>query len=223
MMRLTLLVCLLLVVMPAVAVAQKKGKQPPEPGTVFHVSDRQPGWATCDVEFRDPEERLWPNFFYGRPAGAGTFTFDPRKPTASLTLRCEQLAQKNGDQSRRVLGELLRDGRTPVVTLTVRAMGALVTERRATLVNGKKKTTTVEFAPVEAVLAVDGRQVPVRAVATFRWSYARNAERPEAVYLDLLFTVNPADLGLSKPSGALPCRAGVTAYVTLPDAKKGRR
>src|SRR4051812_40576906 len=93
--------------------AEKKNRMPPAPGTVFRLSAKAPSYVTCDVEFRDPSDALWPNFFYGKPAGDGTFTFHPAAPKASFSLRCDTMVQRNGDQGRRLLGELVKDGRPP--------------------------------------------------------------------------------------------------------------
>ena len=203
------------------AAAQKKQKVPPEPGTVFHVSDAKPGWPTAAVEFRDPADERWPNFFYGRPAGPGALTFDPNKPAVKLALRCDQQAQKRGDQSRRVLGELLGEGRSVAVTLALESMGALTTEKvETTDRRGKKTTKTVEYAPVKGALEIDGRKAAVEGKATFRWGYAKNGERPESVYVDVTFRVKPAELGLKAVTSPLDCRAGFTAYATLPEGKK---
>jgi hypothetical protein len=40
----------------------------PAPGQVFYFTPENPRHATCDVEFRHPTGKMWPCFFYGRPA-----------------------------------------------------------------------------------------------------------------------------------------------------------
>ena len=95
----------------AAPAADTKGRPLPEPGAVFRLRPDWPRYATCEVEFRDPADVLWPNFFYGRPAAAGSFTFDPAEPKAAFRVTCDHRAQRHGDQGRRVLGEIaaLRD------------------------------------------------------------------------------------------------------------------
>src|SRR5262245_43912168 len=108
----------------AAPAADTKGRRLPEPAAVFRLRPDWPRHVTCDVEFRDPADVLWPTFFYGKPAAAGTFTFDPVEPQAAFRVTCNHRAQKHGDQSRRVLGELLGGDPGPVVTFEVKALGA---------------------------------------------------------------------------------------------------
>jgi hypothetical protein len=204
MMRNILFSLLSLALVSGMALAQK-GKSPPEAGTVFHVSNTSPSWATCDIEFRDPTDVRWPTFFYGKPAGTGTFTYHPKQPRAELAMRCDQRVQKNGDQSRRVLGELLQDSKAPVVTLTIKKMG----EQTSQGSEGKKSSS---YAPTDAELDIDGKKVAVKAKATFRWGYRKGSDTPESVYIDLQFSLNAADLGLKNAGMTINGRAGITAY-----------
>lgn len=206
----------LLALVPTVF-AQKKQKKPAEPGTVFLVSESKPKHVTCDLEFRDPKDELWPNFFYGKPAGDGKFTFDPKQPKIELTLHCDKMAQKNGDQSRRLLGMLCKDDKHPTIKLRLEKMGEFVPEKR---VDARGKTSVVEVSATQGVLEVDGKKVTIQGKSTVRWQHGKDSELPEAVYLDVSFKLKGSDLGLSNVPGEIEARAGVTAFKTLPDNKK---
>jgi hypothetical protein len=201
----------------------KKGKKP-DPGKVYAFRPDAPGWATCDVEFRDPSEKLWPNFFYGRPASAGTFTYDPKKPKASFALNCDSQAQRNGDQGRRALGELLKDGNSVTVLVTVNSLGAPRSENAET-VDDQGRTTLAarDYAPANLVVQVGGNRVAVRGKATYTFTYPKNPGDADSVYLDVSFKVKGSDLGLTKVKGNLECRAGVTGYATQPGKKPPKK
>jgi hypothetical protein len=196
--------------------ADKKGKQSPAPGTIFHFSPSSPRYVTCDVEFRDPGDNLWPNFFYGKPAADGTFVFDAGKPTASFTLVCDTMVQRNGDQGRRVLGELVKAGKPPVVKLTVQSLGAVRTEFVEAGKGGKKS----DYHPAQLVLDVDGKKVTVPGKVTSKFAYAKGSDTPESVYLEIQFTLEPRNLGLKNGLAVIECRAGATGFVQLDAGKK---
>ncbi|MBA4068177.1 MAG: hypothetical protein C0501_31650 [Isosphaera sp.] len=195
-------VALLLLAGPAAA--QKPARKPPPDGTVFRLAPDAPKHVTADVEFRDPDEKRWPNFFYGKPADKGTFTFDAKRPAGSFTLKCDKMAQKQGDQARRVLGEVAPEGAVPAVTFTLTKCGEVAAAKDA--------------FPVEGTLAVGGKTAAVAGTGTWKFNYAKDAEVPESVQLTLRFAVKGTDLGLSS---ADPVRAtvGCVAYKDLP-AKK---
>jgi hypothetical protein len=192
--------------------AESADKKPrfPAAGTEFRFSPDQPKYATCDVEFRDPTEVLWPSFFYGKPAAAARISSDPAGPAGSFSLLCDQMAQRNGDQSRRVLGELVKDGKPPTVRLTVKELGKLRTEMVEIAGKGGKKP--VEYAPARADLEVAGRKVPVEARASYNWKFGRG-DNPESVAIELSFRLKPADLGLTRITGPIECRAGIIGFV----------
>jgi len=195
--------------------AEKKGK-PPAPGTVFHFSPTAPKYATCDIEFRDPGNTLWPSFFYGKPAAEGTFTAGggegpaggAARPSAAFTLLCDAMAQRNGDQSRRVLGELVKNGKPPVVTLKVQSFGALRTEKK------------IEYHPAELVLEVDGKKATAPARVILKYTQGKGGDTPESVYFEMTFTLKSTDLGLKNGPEMIDCRAGATGFVNLDAGKK---
>jgi hypothetical protein len=234
------LVALALLLGPTLMVAQttppkkkkkdKKKKDKPATtytGQVFVFRPDAPTWATCDIELRDPSDELWPNFFYGRPNPAGTLIFNlkaikpkakgkkatvkaARTPQASFTLAFDKMAQRNGDQRQRVLGEL-----GPVITdagvvLAVTSLGTLRSEQLdVTDEMGNKSRKWIDCAPFGGTLAVGSRQVPVQGRAIYRM-------QATSITLDLRFTVNGRDLGLKKLTGPVECRAGATGYLATP-------
>ena len=190
--------------------AEEKKFKLPAAGTEFRFSPEQPKYVTCDVEFRDATEAFWPCFFYGKPAAGTTVKIGAAGPTGTFSLLCDQMTQKNGDQGRRVLGELVKDGKPPVVRLTIKELGPLQTEPAEAGSKSKKET---EFASARAELEVAGKKVPVQAKALFTWKFVKGGESAESVAVELRFRVQPADLGLTRIEGPIECRAGITGYV----------
>jgi hypothetical protein len=205
----------------------RPARKPAQPvlGKVYSFSPTAPTWAMCDVEFRDPSEERWPNFFYGRPVTTGTFKYDLRQPRGAFALNCDQQAQAGGDQGRRVLGELLRDG--PItVTFTVRSLGRVQREQEETTdAKGRTSRRPVDYAPANAVLDVGGKQVTVKGKATYRIKGPDGDNPTETVAIDVRFKVRASDLGLKDVTGELDCRAGITGYADLAvlKLKKPRR
>jgi hypothetical protein len=193
----------------------KKPKKVPATGKVYVLRPEAPKWMTADVEFRGPTDDLWPNFFYGRPATVGTFTYGLKVPKASFVLFCDRRAQRNGDQSQRVLGELLEDNDSLTVKLTVRSLAKVRTEDEETTDSeGRTVRRPYEFAPFKGTLEVGDRQVDVNGKLRYRFSEEAEGAQ-ETVFLDLRFKVKAGDLGLSRISGNLECRAGAMGTLRL--------
>jgi hypothetical protein len=192
-------------------------KVAPPAGKVYLLRPDAPGWATCDLDVRDPSDDLWPNFFYGRPGVVGAFTYDPKKPKATFVLNCDQRAQRNGDQSRRVLGDLLKGNAALGARFTVLSLGGPRSEEEETTdAKGRTSRRPVEYTPFRGTLELGDRQVNVNGKATYRFSKAGSDGTPESVYLELRFSVKGRDLGLARIKGDLDCRAGATGYLKPP-------
>jgi hypothetical protein len=177
----------------------------------FRVTSAFPKYVTADLEFRDASGVLWPQFFYGKPANeTGVIRFDPAQPAASFSLRCDQQAQNQGDQGRRVLGTLPAP-LAPVLTIT--SMGPLMPAAKA---KGSKATHTAELS---GTLEIAGRKLPVKA-ATGLWRHdGKGDEKHFALMLEGRFTVPGAQLGLSQVA-SVAVRFGLTAYPPEATAKK---
>lgn len=197
--------------------ARGKAQRNPVEGQSFTLSPSKPKYVTCDVEFRDPEGKKWPMFFYGKPASDGSYTYSAQRPSASFTVKCDKMCQPKGDHGRRVLGELAKGDTPPVVTFAVTSASALQKKTDTdTDSRGRKRTKSYEYSTMKGALDVGGRKVSVEAEATFKYKYGKNASSPESVYIDMKFTVKGKDLGLRADDApaAISVRVGTTAYAT---------
>ena len=112
---------IIMIVASSGELASADNPKTPADGTVFLVSPSAPKHATCDLEFRDASGEMWPSFYYGKPLAAGSFVYDASSPKAAFELNCDKAVQTQGDQSRRVLGELVVDGKSPPAVFRVTA------------------------------------------------------------------------------------------------------
>lgn len=200
----------LTMLMPVALFAAPAPPAPPTPAApaFYRVISSFPKYVTTDVEFRDPSGVKWPNFFYGKPAtDTGYINLDPAKPAAAFSVLCDKMAQANGDQSRRVLGDLCPAGQAPQVTLAITGMGPL---QAAT--NAKEKNTQV--ADCTGFLQIGAAKVPVRIAVSFRPHGGKGDEKNIALLVEGKFTLKAGDLGLKSlaPGAPIEGRFGLTAY-----------
>ena len=182
---------------------------------VYRVISSFPKYVTADIEFRDSSGTKWPNFFYGKPANdAGYISLAAPKPSASFELLCDKMAQANGDQSRRVLGELCPPGQSPPVKLTITGMGTLQASA-----NAKEKNALA--AELYGVLQVGNVKTPVKIAASFRRHEGKGDEKKSALMVEGKFSLKAGDLGLKAlASGTvIEGRFGLTAYPPQVDGK----
>ena len=182
----------------------------PSPGN-FKVSPEFPKYVTAHVEFRDPTGQRWPSFFYGKPASAGTISIAGAKPNASVAFQCDKRPQKNGDQSRRVLGEIFPSAQDGIVRVQIEEISPV-----ASLPNGKKEEFQTTFI---GSVDVAGRKIAMTAPGTLRVHQGgRSDEKNEALFGELQFDVKASDIGLKTfaPDALIRIGASFTAYV--PDA-----
>ena len=93
--------------------------------------------------------RFWPGFLYGKPV-EGSAKATAGGLEAAFTLTCTSAAQPNGDQSRRVLGELFHGEQPPSLRLTLESLGPRQTaELAGTDAKGRPQTRTVEYCQGE--------------------------------------------------------------------------
>ncbi|MBY0460157.1 MAG: hypothetical protein K2V38_22805 [Gemmataceae bacterium] len=206
----------LLAFAPVPVLAQKPTRKPPADGTEFKLSPDAPKHATADVEFRDPspgDGARWPNFCYGKPTAPGTFTFHSQKPAGAFAVACDKMAQKLGDQSRRVLGDIAPEGQPPAVAFALTRCG----EVRP--IDKPEKNGPKEQFPAEGTLTVGPRTVSVKGTGTWAFQYGKDGEFPESLSLTFAFDVKGADLGLKAPE-VVRVTARVVAYKELPAGKK---
>jgi len=180
--------------------------QPITSNQIYRVIPEFPKYVTAHMEFRDASGARWPSIFYGRPVTNGLVRLGPAQPAAAFTLNCSERPQKNGDQSRRVLGELFADAKPGGVILQINGMGPI------TSVVDKKAPMSSTFT---GFLNVAGTKVPVNAVGALRQQSAgRGDEKNESLMIDLEFEIKAGDLGLKTfdASAPLQVRAALTAY-----------
>lgn len=180
----------LLLALPLLMAADK-GPTKPASGTVFSFEPNSFKFINCDAEFRDPSDKRWPNFFYGRPAPGGTFTYSTTAPKASFGAVYDKMTQPNGDQSRKVLGELCKPGEFPTVTFTVNAVRAIKPAEG----DGKGRARNADNAELDATLQVGTRKVSLKPTATLEY-HTDKAGKIIRITCNAHVTMKPADLGL---------------------------
>ena len=191
----------------------------PHEGQQFTVEPRH--WYSTMISFRDPTDRKWPVFFCGRPEAKGSFTYPSGRPEPALSFLCDVLAQPQGEQDGRILGQLIRarwedytDDRgrqrrrlvtEPNVRFVLRTMSPWRQEEVATLRGNLRDIRTRLVCDVSGDLHVAGRKVAVdkalcsgsfRVEADGVFRSDPNA-KPNVADLACRFTVKGADLGLN--------------------------
>ncbi len=211
----------LLLSVPTLSWAQKKTPVP-DAGTVFKVSSKEPWYLTADIEFRDPTETKWPNFFFGKPEGDGQLTFDPKKPSAKMTLLCDKGSQLKGEQTNRILGELIKDEKSPAVTFAILSAGEVVQMQFEKEEKGKKVTETRDVIPLKCELQVGDKKVPVTGNAFLKFNTPKGKDKPDSVAIEVKFTTTGKDLGLKAEgcTGPIQVKVSTTAYTEFPQKPK---
>lgn len=98
-------------------------------GAILVYTERDPGYVDTQIAFRDEKQQMWPTFFIGRPIGEGNFRVDFRRPESkSLGWHFHHGVQVEGEQTRRVLGDLWKNGSTPEVRVEILEVGNLTTQ-----------------------------------------------------------------------------------------------
>lgn len=190
----------LMVVLTAACLGAEKKIPLPQAGQEFVFSVETPKHMTCNIDFRDPTDAMWPNFVGGR--GTGRFVYDASGPKGEFSITFDRLNQKNGDQSRRILGELIKPDQPFVVTLSVKSIGAFKEETiEETDSKGKTKQRSALLSPMSGTLDVAGHKMPFEVKAQVRPSGPKDSDKVESLYLELRWTIQGKDLGL-KVEGA---------------------
>jgi hypothetical protein len=167
----------------------------PTPTTAFRFEPADFKFINHDAEFRDSADRLWPNFYIGRPEAGGTLDLGAA-PSIALAVVYNEMVQKNGHQSRKVLGELSSPGKFPVVTLRLNR----ISEFQPEAVKGKpgKPGKTRRYtARLGGVLQVGERRVEVAPDGLIVVHTAAKGAT-ERITIDANVTVKASELGLAK-------------------------
>jgi hypothetical protein len=194
-----------LVALSAAVPAHAQETAAPAPdGTPFHFIGMV--YLAGRIEFRDPTGEKWPNYFYEGKFGdvRGKLLFDAKQPRLNAALNCTRLCQPNDGMELKILGEVMKPEGAPPVRFTIASMGAWLPPA-APDKPGAKAAGPYDAAPIAGELDVDGRKVPVKCTAHFRWvspkkgdlkGLAANSLLGTSVHLTAQFTIKGRDLGL---------------------------
>lgn len=168
----------------------------------YRLTPDFPKYVTAHIEFRDPTGVRWPSILYGKPITNGSIRLGA-PPQAAFTLVLNQRAQKAGDQTRRVLGELFPSTNTSPITLHVEGLSAVEA--------GNKGALT---ASLHGTVEAGGRKIAFKAPATLRPHAGKGDEKNEALFAELAFEAKAGELGLRSFDASAPIqvRAAFTAY-----------
>lgn len=211
----------------------KKAAPPPADGTMFLFKPDIPKWVTVDAEFRDPQGKAWPSFLYGKPID-GSATIRGGALDAHFTVACTFVCQPRGDQSRRVLGELVKGEQAPALRFTLESLGKPQTiELSGMDAKGKPVTRTVEFCEGKGTLELGNQKIPVTPRVTFQfgktqgvWRGPGKIDKPvDSVHLDAWLTFKASDLGLKAfgPDRGIDLRIGMSGIAPPPGAQTGEK
>jgi hypothetical protein len=177
---------------------------PPVPdGTQFHFLGMV--YLSGRIEFRDATQELWPNYFYEGKYGdvRGKMVFHQRSPELNFSLVCNRLVQPNDGMEYKILGELIRPDKVPVVRFATTKVGAWLPAGA----DGQAKTAPHEALPIEGELEVDGRRLNVKGACRVRYNtpkggdlrgLAANSLLGVSVNVTAEFNIKGKDLGLKK-------------------------
>lgn len=186
---------------------------------MFLQSAEAPKYVTFDIEFRDPAAKRWPNFAYGKPAAAGKLIYDPKKPTINVSLKTDKGVQLQGDQSNRVIGDLIANEQFPTITVHLTDADTFKTVPMEREEKGKKVTKETEVMPVKGELVIGSQKVPFTALATIEYHTEKNQPLPNWLTLNIKTEVSGKSLGL-KQDNPVAIRISTTVYTELPGKKK---
>ena len=171
----------------------------------------------------------WPNFAYGRSV-QGELAWREGKFTGQATVSCSHWVQQEGDQRRRVLGELLTGGSTnelPAMTFTVSDLGEMKTQEiPVTDAPGKGKPAVkfVRYVEAQGKLEFAGRTltVPVKCVIKYQTKLADNGV--PGLAMETFFTVKGRDLGLTAMANdEIDMRVGMRGTLTKSSPPTAKR
>lgn len=208
---------------PAV-LAQKVDPPPLKAGMTFHLSAKSPRFVTADAEFRDPAGVKWPNFAWGKPADDGTFVYDPKQPSGSFSLNFTGFTQVKGDQSRRVIGPLIKDQQAPKLVLNIKQIAGpirLITESFKDD-QGRARNRQYQICDAVGELTIGETTLPIKAPLALQYP---GPHESESIYLSVHLMMPGSALGITGPAGTSPVqmRFSVSAYPTDPNAKPAKK
>ncbi len=176
----------------------KNGPALPSDGATFHFTPDMVKYVTVDAEIRDRAGKFWPSFVSGKPVG-GEFVFKAAQPEARFTVACNTIAQNKGDQSRRILGELVKNEQAPKFEFSLESIGATKSATFESLdKKGNKQTRTVDYADGKGVLVLGDKKITVTPKITYSFSAPKDGGI-DTVRISAWLTMPGKDLGLTAP------------------------
>ena len=191
----------------------KNGPSLPAAGQTFNFEEGTYRFVNNDAEFRDPTDAKWPNFFYGKGTG-GQVVYQDGVLKGQVTMTFSNATQPNGDQSRRVLGELSQNEKYPTVTINIKSMGELgnkevpVLDKKGTP-TGKTRSESVYTPDVE--LKIGDKVVKINATIKAHFTTEKNSDKVDRLTLEVKAAIKAKDLGLK----ALPAEQEVVMTAWL--------
>ncbi len=188
-----------------------------EPGARFEINSKVPKYRSA-MMCLDTSGKAWPSFLTGKPEDGGYWIHDPKTPKGEFEFHFTEIAQNQGDQSRRILGESVVDGETDLKVRLI-SMGS---PREITIdfednlrpvKVGKKNpdgTKTVERIP--AMLELELRGVKAEVPAELR---VKSGGKTSAA-IDVFFRADAEKLGIKNHAGEIAMRLWFKAF---PDKK----
>lgn len=176
--------------------APKPGEEPPSDGFTAYFAPDNVKHITVDAEFRDAKGAFWPSFLSGKPL-SGQVVKQGDAAVGALAVECTTWCQPKGDQTRRVLGELIKGDVPPKLTFAISALGAVKTEAiTETDKNGKAVEKVLTFQDATATLDIGGTTVAVKPKCTVRWKAGARDGTSVGVRITAYCTIKGSDLGL---------------------------
>ena len=118
---------------------------------------------------------------------------------AKFAVACTAVCQPNGEQEGRLLGELLKDPKTPPpFRLTLDALGQPQQTDVKIVDKGKETTRTVEYQEAKGTLEIGGKKIAVSPKVTVGYSGPKGGAI-ETARLNAYLTMRVSELGLHSP------------------------
>ena len=205
--------------------AQVKNKKRPDPvpadGTTFHFNADVPKYVTVDAEVRDRAGKLWPSFLSGKPIN-GECVFKTTGLEPRFTVACDTIAQNKGDQSRRILGEFVKNEQPSKFVFSLSALGPLKTqELTAVGRKGNPETRVVEYFEGKGTLEIGAKKLDVLPRITINYQGPKEGG-VDGVRLNAWLTLTAKELGLSAlpPESEIDVRVGMSGTTLTADPAK---
>lgn len=186
----------------------------------MYLKASTPRFFTSSIEFHDPDDELWPTYLLARAADEnGWFQFASKQHQGTFAVKSHMMAQVDGTQDRRLGGSLVqmrevenKEGKKykkpfgPEVLVTVKKIGAVVTEEKTVTRNTNKgpvqRVIKIVYSPVTATINVEGLETTMqgRMYASIKQEENKVTEKMEYVSapIRMVFSVKGASLGMKK-------------------------